>query len=90
MHSLKIKISGQVQAVGCRWRIKKYADEHGLVGWVKNLPDGRVEVQICSDNNEFLETFLDWLHNDSGFVIIDTEKTWLEVDDGKVGFEIRT
>lgn len=37
-------VSGQVQGVGFRWWTRSRSLELGLVGWAKNLPDGRVEV----------------------------------------------
>ena len=37
-------ISGWVQGIGFRQFIKSYANELSLTGWVKNLPDGRVEA----------------------------------------------
>jgi acylphosphatase len=42
--SLHILISGFVQNVGYRQFVKKTAISLGLTGWVKNLPDRRVEV----------------------------------------------
>ena len=37
--------SGEVQAVGFRYTACMYARELGLTGWVKNLDDGRVEME---------------------------------------------
>ena len=41
---LHVFISGQVQGVGFRRYIKSRAEGLNLTGWVKNLPDGRVEA----------------------------------------------
>jgi acylphosphatase len=39
-----IRVSGQVQGVFFRDSTRQKAEELGLSGWVKNLPDGRVEA----------------------------------------------
>ena len=42
-------ISGRVQAVGFRWFAETVAAREGLHGWVRNLPDGRVEASAEGD-----------------------------------------
>ena len=39
-----VRVSGQVQGVFFRDSTRQKAEELGLLGWVKNLPDGRVEA----------------------------------------------
>ena len=49
-------IAGRVQAVGFRWFAETVAAREGLHGWVRNLPDGRVEAQAEGDA-EAIERF---------------------------------
>ena len=48
---------GKVQGVGFRASILSLAKGYEVTGWVKNLPDGRVEVLASGDAAE-LEEFL--------------------------------
>jgi acylphosphatase len=49
-------ISGRVQGVGFRWFAESAAAREGVHGWIRNLPDGRVEAQAEGDA-EALERF---------------------------------
>jgi len=48
-------VSGLVQGVNFRFYTKMLADKLGLKGWIKNLPDGRVEVVAEGSENEINE-----------------------------------
>jgi acylphosphatase len=47
-------ISGRVQGVGFRYFTEAVAQREGLHGWVRNLPDGRVEV-LAEGEREAIE-----------------------------------
>jgi acylphosphatase len=42
-------ISGRVQGVGFRWFARAAAVREGVTGFVRNLPDGRVEAVVEGD-----------------------------------------
>ncbi len=54
---LRIFVSGVVQGVGFRAFTHRLAESYGLRGWVRNLPDGRVEV-LAEGDEEVLFHFV--------------------------------
>lgn len=44
MEEMHIFVSGAVQGVGFRAAVKRHAILHHIKGYVRNLPDGRVEI----------------------------------------------
>ncbi|MDQ3119944.1 MAG: acylphosphatase [Verrucomicrobiota bacterium] len=58
MISKQVLYEGNVQGVGFRWAVKKIATGFDVIGWVRNLPDGRVELQASGELPE-LTAFLE-------------------------------
>ncbi|MGQ9731964.1 MAG: acylphosphatase [Candidatus Zipacnadales bacterium] len=54
-------VKGRVQNVGYRYYVRARAEALGLDGWVKNLPDGRVEVEAFG-SPEALDRLVEALH----------------------------
>ncbi len=46
-----VLIEGDVQGIGFRQFVKSHANKLGIKGWVKNLPDGRVEAMFAGDQS---------------------------------------
>lgn len=57
MASFQVFYAGRVQGVGFRYSVKRIAAGYEVVGWVRNLPDGRVELQAEGERGE-VDAFL--------------------------------
>lgn len=47
-------VSGRVQGVGFRYYVQDHAALEGVHGYVRNLPDGRVEALVEGDDESVL------------------------------------
>ncbi len=54
-------VSGRVQGVFFRVDTQREARSLGLVGWVRNLPDGRVEI-VAQGDAEAVRALVEWSH----------------------------
>jgi acylphosphatase len=53
---------GRVQGVGFRYGVRQIATGFDVTGWVRNLPDGRVEMLAAGEKDE-VEAFLQAIHD---------------------------
>lgn len=73
----KIRITGQVQGVGFRWRAAHEARTAGITGFVKNLSDGSVYIEAEGFADQ-LNAFIVWCRKGPGTGFVDD----VEIDTG--------
>jgi acylphosphatase len=84
----QILFSGQVQGVGFRWTTQRIASGLPLTGFVRNLPDGRVEV-VVSGAPENIQRLIDRLRERFGSGISDIHRQQIEAVENFNGFMIQ-
>ena len=80
--------SGKVQEVGFRYQAKYAADELGLCGWVGNLWDGRLEMEV-QGREENIDRLLGRLYSAKWIHITDIEMEILPLKKGEKDFRVR-
>ncbi|HLO87228.1 MAG TPA: acylphosphatase [Nostocaceae cyanobacterium] len=83
-----ILITGQVQGVGYRYATVDTASQLGLTGWVRNLPDGRVEA-VFEGVREVVEDMVRWCHSGPPAAIVKAVVVEYGLPEGLRGFEVR-
>ncbi|HLR01492.1 MAG TPA: acylphosphatase [Virgibacillus sp.] len=83
-------VSGHVQGVGFRFTSRNEAENLGLNGWVRNLPDGTVEMEV-EGNEKTVESYIQKIKSGfhSGIRVDHIEETEQAVTDEYSGFFIR-
>ncbi|MDP3740998.1 MAG: acylphosphatase [bacterium] len=86
---IHIKVEGWVQGVFFRDEAVKFARQYKVTGWIKNLPDGSVEI-LAQGEKENLEKFLVWARQGPPAAEVDTfDIQWREPTDSFTSFEIK-
>jgi acylphosphatase len=71
-----VVIEGRVQGVFFRASTRDEARARGLAGWVRNLPDGRVEA-VFEGDQWVVENMLAWCHQGPPYAYVDrVEVEW--------------
>lgn len=86
---MHIMVYGGVQGVFFRANTQDKARELGLTGYVRNLPDGSVEIVAEGDRGK-LESLLAWCrHGPPAASVLRVEHGWEEKKEGFADFSIR-
>jgi acylphosphatase len=85
---VRLWVSGRVQGVGFRWFTRRAARRQGLVGRVRNLPDGRVEIEAAGDPESLGQLEREVRQGPSGSSVGRVEKAEIPVDPAWDEFEI--
>ena len=82
-------ISGRVQGVGFRFFVEARATAEGVHGWVRNLPDGRVETLLEGDEASVERVQAALWRGPSGAVVDDVVSEAAAPSGRATGFSIR-
>jgi acylphosphatase len=84
-----VYVSGQVQGVFFRDATREKAEQLGLNGWVKNLPDGRVEA-LFEGPSERVREMVRWCEEGPSHAEVEDVVTEFEASQGNLtGFVVR-
>lgn len=84
----RVLVSGRVQGVFFRDSTREKARALGLSGWVRNLPDGRVEA-IFEGDGDRVEEMLSWCEEGPPEARVQNVSSENEEPENLSGFEVR-
>ena len=85
---MRITVDGRVQGVYFRDSAYRTATGLGLAGWVRNLPDGRVEAVFEGDSDAVTRA-VRWARTGPERAHVTKLEEFAEEPTGLVGFDIR-
>jgi len=84
-----VYVSGQVQGVFYRAECRRRAQELGLGGFVRNLPDGRVEAAFEGDDAD-VDAVVNWCHEGTPYADVRSVDATDEEPRGEHDFRVRS
>jgi len=82
-------ISGRVQGVFFRYETKRMALRRGVSGWVRNLPDGRVEALFEGEKSNVEEMIRFCHRGPPGAIVKNVKVIWEQPTGDLQSFQIR-
>ena len=84
---VRVIVSGRVQGVGFRWYCREEAMRRSLTGFVRNLPDGRVEAAFEGEPDA-VDALVVWCGRGPRWASVSEVSTVDEPTTGEVEFRI--
>jgi acylphosphatase len=88
MTACRFLVHGRVQGVGYRYFVQREADALGVTGFVRNLPDGSVEV-VAEGADRVMDTLEARLREGPSFARVSSVERAAIGPRGDQGFHIR-
>jgi acylphosphatase len=88
LERVRVLVSGRVQGVWFRGSCEQQARAHGVSGWVRNLPDGRVEA-VFEGRPGAVSSMVSWCHVGPPGASVTRVQVTSEPPTGERGFSIR-
>jgi len=85
----RVFVSGIVQGVFFRQKTKRQAESLGVNGWVRNLPDGRVEA-VFEGEEQAVKALVDYCYHGPSYArVTNVDVLWEPYRGEFSGFETR-
>jgi acylphosphatase len=84
----RVLVSGRVQGVYFRDTCRQLAVRRGVRGWVRNLPDGRVEA-VFEGQPDDVQHLVDWARHGPRTAVVADVSVQPEAPEGLGAFQIR-
>ncbi len=88
MERLSARFEGRVQGVGFRATTRSIASRSGVTGWVRNEPDGSVQLEVQGPPQN-VQGFLATLNGQMSAFITRAHVEPISLVEGERGFEIQ-
>ena len=86
--ALSARVYGVVQGVSFRYYTRRKATALQLIGWVRNLPNGSVEVWAEGERGK-LDELVEWLHHGPDFARVErVDVDWETPHEKYTSFEV--
>jgi len=82
-----VYISGKVQGVGYRLSTQSEAVKLGIKGWVRNVPDGRVEA-VFEGEQQAVDQIIQWCHQGPRAAVVKEVQVEYETPEGLPEFQV--
>jgi acylphosphatase len=84
----RVLVSGLVQGVYFRDTCRRLAVQRGVRGWVRNLPDGRVEA-VFEGPADDVQRLVDWARHGPRAAVVADVSVQAEPPEGLAAFQIK-